>query len=84
MFVGLLDTRPGREPEPGPEPRRDWLEEIPWRAVAVFLVTAALVVAAASVEGAGGLGLILLAVIVPALAIERALGSWTGMKEHRQ
>ncbi|MDP9386108.1 MAG: hypothetical protein M3P50_12955 [Actinomycetota bacterium] len=84
MFVGLIDTRPGREPEPDPEPRRDWLREIPWRSVAVLLVTAALVVAAASVDGAAGLGLILLAVIVPAVSIERALGSWTGMKEHRQ
>ena len=72
MFVGLIDTRPGREPGPAPEPRRDWLREVPWRSVAVLLVTAALVVAAASFDGAVGLGLILLAVIVPAVSIARS------------
>ena len=86
MFVALIDTRPRFEPEPEPEPARRRLSdlEVPWRMVAVALVTLALTVAAMFTSGLPGLALILLAVIVPAAAIERSLGSWTGMKDHRQ
>jgi len=84
VFVGLVDTRPRPEPEPDPEPRRSWTEDVPWRAVAVALVTLVLVAGAMSVSGLAGLVLVLLAVIVPATAIERSLASWSGLKEHRQ
>ena len=86
MFVGLIDTRPRFEPEPEPEraPRRRPDLEVPWRLVAVALATLALTVAAMFTSGIAGLVLILLAVMLPASAIERSLGSWTGMKDHRQ
>ena len=84
MFVGLIDTRPRFEPEPERAPRRRPDIEVPWRMVAVAVVTLALTVAAMFTSGLPGLVLILLAVIVPASAIERSLGSWTGMKDHRQ
>lgn len=85
MFVGLIDTRPRFEPEPDPEPReRPRALRVPWRALLVLAVVVALFKASSIVGGLAGYGLLLVAVTVLSLAIERSGGYRAGLTEHRQ
>jgi hypothetical protein len=85
VFVALIDTRrPPPEPEPEPEPPRR--PDVPWRVIAGAVAWVALLVGGATISGVVGLLLVLVAVIVPIKAFERAAGTYYsgGLKEHRQ
>jgi hypothetical protein len=85
VFVGLVHSRPDPipEPDPAPEPRRR-RPDVPWRTLGVLAVIVALFAAADAVGGIVAYLLLLVAVTVGSLAIDRAAGYWGGLTEHRQ
>lgn len=84
MFVALIDTRPRFEPEPEPEPRRRrWNLRIPWRALSVLALVIALFKLSSVLSGLAGYGVLLVAVTVLSVAIERSMGYRAGLTEHR-
>lgn len=84
VFVALIDTRPRFEPEPDPEPpRRRRVLRIPWRALVILAFVIGLFKLSSILEGLGSYGVLLLAVTVLSLAIERSMGYRAGLTEHR-
>ena len=83
MFVALVDTRPRPEPKPEPEPRRR-RPDVPWRTLGVVALLVALFAAADAVGGIVAYALLLVAITVGCLAIDRGVGYWAGLTEHRQ
>lgn len=84
VFVALIDTRPRFEPEPEPEPpRRRWVRHIPWRALFVLAIIIGLFKLSSIMEGLAGYGVLLVAVTVLSVAIERSMGYRAGLTEHR-
>lgn len=84
VFVALIDTRLRFEPEPDPEPPgRRWVVQVPWRAVLVVLTIIGLFKLSSVIGGLGGYGVLLVAVTVLSLAIERSMGYRAGLTEHR-
>jgi hypothetical protein len=84
VFVGLIDTRPRFEPEPEPEPpKRRRPLRIPWRALAALAVVIGLFKLSSIVEGLAGYMILLVAVTVLSISIERSMGYRAGLTEHR-
>jgi hypothetical protein len=57
---------------------------VPWRTLGVVAVIIALFAAADAVGGVASYLLLLVAITVGSLAVDRAAGYWGGLTEHRQ
>jgi hypothetical protein len=75
----LIDTRE-RPPEPAPE--RSW--RIDWRPSRALVAAVVLFLGGVVVPGWAGVVLMVSAMLASFRALERGLGNWEGLGEHRQ
>jgi len=83
VFVALIDTRPRFEPDPEPDPPKRRRIPIPWRALLVLAIIIGLFKLSSVMDGLVSYGVLLVAVTVLSLAIERSMGYRAGLTEHR-
>jgi hypothetical protein len=83
VFVALIDTRPHFDPEPEPEPRRRRRIRVPWKALLLLAIFLGLFKLSSLIGGLGGYAVLLTAVTILSMAVERSMGYRAGLTEHR-